>query len=61
MACHSLQKPLDPTALKPTVFDRFNEHHAQFKTLQLESRDIRGLSAYSEALASERNQVPSAK
>lgn len=61
MACHSFAKPLEPTQLKGDVFEKFAERHQRFPSLRLEHRDIRGLTAYSEALALERNQVPSAK
>lgn len=65
LACHSFHHPLDPTKIG-TVFardqiDLFRTRHEKPGGIVLDSRDIRGLTAYSEALALEKSKVESSK
>ncbi len=59
LACHSLPsvKALDPTQLTQTNLHRFHEFHQRYPGFEIDNRAIRGLIAYSEALASEKNEV----
>ena len=63
LACHSLphHMPLTPANLTVPVLDQFNARHHVFKGLEINARDRRGLIAYSEALAFEKNEVKSKK
>jgi hypothetical protein len=59
LACHSFANPLDPTSLTAERLKAFTTQHVGFQGLVIDARDARGLTAYAEALASEKTQVPS--
>lgn len=61
MACHSFNRPFDPTKLTADSFKDFATKHSKFKGVIVDSKDIRGMTAYSEALASEKSKVESSK
>ena len=63
LACHSLPKiaPLKPEQLTAEGLKKFSSQHKIDKDLDLDARGVRGLIAYSQALASEKNEVKSNK
>lgn len=61
LACHSFSHPIDPTQLSPDMLKAFAPKHSGFPGLAIDARDSRGLTAYGEALASEKSKVDSAK
>ena len=63
LACHSLPKlsSLKPDQLTSENLKKFGVQHKSFHDLDLDAKGIRGLIAYSEALASEKNEVKSIK
>ncbi len=62
LACHSLPqtKGVQPRELTENNLNQFKIKHASLG-IELDSRSVRGLLAYSEALASQKNDVPSKK
>jgi len=63
MACHSLENApkLEATLLAEGYLKAFDQNHAPTVKAGLDSRALRGLLAYREALASEKNSVNSPK
>lgn len=62
LACHSLAaKAIDPASLTPEALQGFAAKHGKFVGLSIDARDARGLTAYAEALASEKPKVQSPK
>jgi hypothetical protein len=63
MACHSLDSApqIEVSRLNDSYLRSFSSKHRATDRLSLDSRTLRGLVAYREALASEKNGVSSAK